>query len=206
MVVSAGVYIYQHQERTDSILDDKGKEAFDLLAHWSQGNVVVLIRHAERCDRSENECLDGEDGITVSGKAMSIRLGNDFRSLLSLKNATIFNSPVKRTSQTAKFIFGRASIAQSWLRDDCREGFLDDIFEYKEDGKNMVLVTHGTCINYLQDSDGEKLIALDADARETYGITIFLVIDSLAKQAHVLGFLYPDAWTKALSQRRLPGG
>ncbi|EGH29378.1 hypothetical protein PSYJA_10538, partial [Pseudomonas syringae pv. japonica str. M301072] len=33
-----------------------------LREHWRQGNVVVMIRHAERCDRSSNPCMGDADG------------------------------------------------------------------------------------------------------------------------------------------------
>ncbi|MBE0575571.1 MAG: histidine phosphatase family protein [Desulfuromonadales bacterium] len=183
-------------KETGSVLENNGKEAFNLTAQWAQGNVVALVRHAERCDRSENQCLDGDSGITVSGKSMSIKLGNDFRSLLDVGNADIYNSPVKRTQQTAQFMFGRSSIDKNWLVDDCRSKLLGDIFDNKENGRNMVLVTHSTCINNLKDPDGKTLINLHEIEKETYGITIFLAVNKHSKQAYVLGYLGPNDWSK----------
>lgn len=29
-----------------------------VYADWAKGEVIVLVRHAERCDRSRNPCLD----------------------------------------------------------------------------------------------------------------------------------------------------
>ncbi|MFH7439529.1 histidine phosphatase family protein, partial [Pseudomonas syringae pv. tagetis] len=39
-----------------------------LREHWRQGVVVVMFRHADRCDRSTNPCLSVTDGITVKGR------------------------------------------------------------------------------------------------------------------------------------------
>ena len=53
-------------------------------AAWSsnglaqQHPVVVLFRHAERCDRSTNQCLSDKTGITVKGTQDARELGNAF--------------------------------------------------------------------------------------------------------------------------------
>ena len=39
-----------------------------LAASWAKGEVVVLVRHAERCDRSTAPCPDTPDGITADGR------------------------------------------------------------------------------------------------------------------------------------------
>jgi phosphohistidine phosphatase SixA len=200
---AAGSWFASETETTDSLLNDKGKGTYDLLAHWSQGHVVALIRHAERCDRSDHQCLEGNSGITVPGMEMSLKLGQDFKSLLNLDETDIFNSPVKRTAQTAKFIFGNSSIEKPWLVDDCNGNLLSDIFEYKENDKNMVLVTHSSCINNLEDPEGKKMIHLRENGQQTYGVTIFLAVDQKASQAHVLGFLFPDDW-QAIRNRTMP--
>jgi phosphohistidine phosphatase SixA len=192
----AVAWVSLEAKETGSVLENNGKEAFNLIAQWAQGNVVALVRHAERCDRSENQCLDGDSGITVSGKSMSIKLGNDFRSLLDVGNADIYNSPVKRTQQTANFMFGRSSIDKNWLVDDCRSKLLGDIFNNKKKGRNMVLVTHSTCINNLKDQDGKTLINLHEIEKATYGITVFLAVNKNSKQAYVLGYLGPNDWSK----------
>lgn len=43
------------------------------LARLAQQHpVVVLFRHAERCDRSTNQCLSDKTGITVKGTRMPV--------------------------------------------------------------------------------------------------------------------------------------
>src|SRR5688500_3618049 len=41
----------------------------DVYARWTKGELVVLVRHAERCDHSTNPCLDVADGITRKGRS-----------------------------------------------------------------------------------------------------------------------------------------
>ena len=139
MIVSAVMFFSSEFKKTDTILKDEEEKVFDLVAQWSQGNIVAMIRHTERCDKSGNECFDGEDGITVPGVKMAVRLGNDFKSLFNLDNTKIFNSPVKRTSQTAKIMFGDSSVDKQWLINACKGDLLKNIFDYKEDGKNIRL-------------------------------------------------------------------
>lgn len=206
IIISAGLFFSSEPKKTDDILSDKGEKIFSLMSHWSQGNIVALIRHAERCDKSDNECLDGEKGITVPGKEAAIKLGNDLKSLLNLDNTTIYNSPLKRTSQTAKFMFGNSSIDKQWLFDSCQGDLLKKIFNYKEDGKNMVLITHSTCINNLIELEGRELKDSGTEDMETYGITVFFTIDEHEKRAYVLGHLYPNDWVKAMRYKGDPEG
>ena len=171
------------------------------MTHWSQGNIVALIRHAERCDKSDNKCLDGKNGITISGMETAVKLGNDFKELLNLDNTKIYNSPTKRTSQTAKFMFGNSSIEKKWLVNDCKGDLLKNILAYKDDSKNMVLITHSTCINNLIELESGELSDSGADDKKTYGITVFFTIDEHEKRVYVLGHLYPDDWVKAIRHK-----
>ena len=186
---------YQPEE-TESLLANNGKGLFDLEAHWAQGNVVSLIRHAERCDRSENECLDGDNGITVPGLDQAVQVGKSYDNLPE-QTTVIFNSPVKRTDQSADFMFGDESSDQKWLREGCRENLLDDIFKHKEDGKNLILITHSTCIDALGEKQGDKLIDLDIHEPETYAGSFFLTVDREERRVHVLGYLFAPEWKQA---------
>ncbi|MGI9277801.1 MAG: hypothetical protein ACR2PT_23510 [Endozoicomonas sp.] len=194
-VVLTVLLTYQPDE-TESLLANDGKGLFDLEAHWTQGNVVSLVRHAERCDRSESECLDGNDGITVPGVDQAVEVGKAY-DYLPQQATVIFNSPVKRTDQSADFMFGDESSDQKWLREGCKENLLDDIFKYKEDGKNLILITHSTCIDALGEEQGDKLIELDIHEPETYAGSFFLTVDKEEKKIHVLGYLLADEWKVA---------
>jgi len=132
---------------------------------------------------------------------MAMRLGEHFKARLPLDDTVIYHSPVKRAAQTARFMFGNRSSDRRWLRGDCEKNLLRDIFKNKEDGKNLVLVTHATCIYPLGEAEGDKLIQLDMYSAKTYGITIFLALDKQGAQAYVLGYLFPEDWDKMPNRR-----
>lgn len=169
-------------------------EAFNLSTHWAQGNVVALIRHAERCDHSDNPCLDGVTGITSIGMDTAIEVGENFEQFLPSADAIIFNSPLKRTSQTAQLMFSGKSTSQNWLHENCKERFLEDILKHKPDRVNMVLVTHSTCINNLRSLDHKKLIPINAGEDKNYALTVFLTISKESEVAFVLGYVNANDW------------
>lgn len=199
-VFSGAVYFLLLPKNTRII---ENKEAvFNLLTHWNQGNVVVLIRHAERCDRSDTPCvlLDKKEGITQNGKKMAIKLGQDMQFLWQKDNVVIYHSPVTRTKQTAEFMFNGRSIEKTWLRKDCKKELLNNIFENKPVDKNMILVTHATCIDKLGVKQGHRFIHDDILNDDTYGIAFFLAVNKKEHQAYMLGYLKPQDW-KYLSKQ-----
>lgn len=69
------------------------------LARLAQQHpVVVLFRHAERCDRSTNQCLSDKTGITVKGTQDARELGNALAltSLISIFIPVIPSGPFSR--------------------------------------------------------------------------------------------------------------
>ncbi len=180
-------------------------EAFNLSTHWAQGNVVALIRHAERCDHSDNPCLDGVTGITSIGMDTAIEVGENFEQFLPSADAIIFNSPLKRTSQTAQLMFSGKSTGQNWLHENCKERFLEDILKHKPDRVNMVLVTHSTCINNLRSLDHKKLIPINAGEDKNYALTVFLTISKESEVAFVLGYANANDWVN-LSRKKSSNG
>ncbi|PTT95131.1 histidine phosphatase family protein, partial [Pseudomonas sp. HMWF005] len=79
-----------------------------LAADWAKGDVIVLVRHVERCDHSKAPCLSGNDGITDRSRSVAVAVGAQFEHL-GLNNAEIYNSPSMRTVQTAGYMFNRAA-------------------------------------------------------------------------------------------------
>lgn len=189
-LIAIGVFTTFHLQSPseNDFLAKNSEQLFNLEAHWSQGNVVALIRHTERCDRTENICLDGKTGITINGMEEAIKIGSAYSTLLS-EHTIIFNSPVKRTKQSANFMFGQLSVTKNWLRENCKESLLDNIFTYKEKKKNLILVTHSTCIAALAEKEGSKLFNMDLHGEETYGGSFFISIDSTRKKVYTLGYL-----------------
>ena len=189
-----GTSLSSHSDSLPHILESNSIEGFNLSTHWAQGNVVALVRHAERCDHSDHQCLDGDIGITVRGKNISTKIGRNFKEFLTKDHTVFYNSPLKRTSQTAQFMFGGASISKEWLHENCKERFLENILKNKSDGVNMVLVTHSTCINNLHTLDNKKLFTIDAGTDKSYALTVFLAISKKDKKAYSLGYVYANDW------------
>ena len=186
-------YLVSQVKQVESPLVKGSKGLFDLEAHWAQGNVVSLIRHTERCDRSDGPCFDGKDGITVFGKEQAIKIGNAYAKLPK-QDIIIYNSPLKRTKQSADLMFPGKSSDKKWLRDGCKENLLDDIFKYKEETKNLIFVTHDTCIDPLGEQQEDKLIKMDLNPEDTYGASFFLAINKEKSKAFFLGYLLADDW------------
>ncbi|MFP6806570.1 MAG: hypothetical protein VB957_05240 [Pseudomonadales bacterium] len=165
-----------------------------LETQWTKGNVVALVRHTERCDRSDNLCFDGIDGITSVGVKTAMQLGSNYAQLPK-HSTTQYYSPIKRTRQTAQYMFTDSGISKLWLQEGCKDNMLDDIYEHKQDDTNLILITHSSCIDGLRDNQGSRFIDLDLLREETYGISVFLTIGKDERQAKLLGYLHADEWS-----------
>ncbi|WP_397448289.1 histidine phosphatase family protein [Pseudomonas sp. NA-150] len=165
-----------------------------VYSQWQAGNVVVLVRHAERCDRSSNPCLGPADGITRVGNDSGIEAGVGFKNL-GLSNTDILASPLHRTAQTATAIFGKAVPEQDWLV-SCESGnMLTDIVAHKVDHRNLVLVTHSGCIGGLEKQLGYP----HADTAE-YTSSLFISLGT-DKQPKILGLINVQDWPATLNKQ-----
>jgi phosphohistidine phosphatase SixA len=142
-----------------------------LYERWVRGDVVVMVRHAERCDRSGNPCLDGTDGITVSGSHSAHAVGVGLQQM-GLENAQAIASPLTRTRQTADFILGRVVPTQSWVS-DCNSGFRDSVLAHKKSAQNLVLITHSGCIDQFERKMGVRA----GDRSSDYAQALFVNVD-----------------------------
>lgn len=161
-----------------------------LQARWARGEVVVLVRHAERCDRSKAECLGAADGITVDGSLAATAAGAGIQRL-GLQQAQIFASPLTRTRQTAEFMFGKVADTQDWLA-QCDKGFAGDVIAHKVAGKNLVLVTHSGCVDQFE----RHLHVPGGERSSAYAQAFFATVDSAGK-ARILGSMNASAWQRA---------
>jgi phosphohistidine phosphatase SixA len=188
-VVVLAVVVFDPPELPD-LSEGRPDTIANVLDSWQLGNAIVLVRHLERCDRSDAPCLDGEDGITARSVGVGMALGEDFLQL-GLGRAVVYNSPLARTDQTADVLFGGYSSDRDWLY-HCRknETLLNDIMHFKQPGTNLVLVTHSTCIARFEQSLG-----FSSDTPD-YGTAIFLDMDVGVKRPQVLGFLNAQDWEK----------
>jgi len=166
-----------------------------VVERWNRGEIIMLIRHAERCDRSSAPCLEGNTGITKRGWQMARELGRAMAAHLDLKPSVRYHSPVKRTRQTARALFGDTSLAADWLRKNCKKQMTQALQAHKRPGINLVGVTHATCMARLQDSRGNALRPKATLGDDSYGITWFLTTDE-SGSLRALGYLLPRQWEK----------
>jgi len=194
ILIFSGLWFFMSSPVDVRIIDNNQTQA-KLLANWSQGNVVALIRHTERCDRSDEPCLEAgkKVGITVRGEKKAQEVAQGIENLLPINNTDIYNSPVKRTKQTAYIIFNGKSIEQDWLRKDCKNNFLNKIIDHKHNDKNMILVTHATCMADMK-LEGKDFIKNNIKNNQSYGISYFFIINKKERQAYMLGYINPEDW------------
>lgn len=158
-----------------------------LQARWAQGQVIVLIRHGERCDRSAHPCLAGADGITVEGSHNALAVGSGLRRL-GLDNARIIASPLTRTRQTGDFISGTAVSTEGWVQ-QCTDDFKDAVLAHKRAHENLVLITHSGCIDHFA-----RQFDVRAGARGSDYTQAFFVEDDGVNPPHILGALGAQQW------------
>ncbi|WP_455926461.1 lipopolysaccharide core heptose(II)-phosphate phosphatase PmrG [Pseudomonas putida] len=163
-----------------------------LLQHWQAGDLVVLVRHAERCDRSGNPCLGPADGITRLGSETATQLGLALKTL-GMEHTDVLTSPTTRTAQTAQFMFDRNVPAPTWLA-DCDTALLQDVLAHKVPQRNLVTVTHSGCIGHV-----EKQLGYPHAAGAEYTSALFLTMDEHGK-ASIIGVMNVNGWAHALKQ------
>lgn len=169
-----------------SLVDAQPQVRSQLLQHWEAGEIAVLVRHAERCDRSSNPCLGPADGITRVGSDSAAVVGQGL-SGLGMTQADVLSSPVTRTMQTAHYMFGKDAQTQEWLA-TCGATLRNDVVAHKRAHHNLVLVTHSGCISDFESQTGFK----HAPTSE-YGSALFVHI-SPNGQLQVLGIIKAEDW------------
>ena len=168
-----------------------------LTDSWAKGDVIALVRHAERCDRSTTQCLGPADGVTVRGAAAVQALGSDYQQL-GLNHADIYSSLLTRARQTADAMFARPVEAQDWLF-NCRGTMLRDVLKHKVAGHNLVLVTHSECMDQL-------LMGMHLSTNTTfgYGASLFIKADSTNGEPQMLGYIEPKNWASIVPVVSMP--
>jgi len=168
-----------------------------LLQSWKKGELVVLVRHAERCDQASNPCLADASGITIEGSDTAQQVGEAFKAL-GMAHTDVFSSPLVRTVQTSSFMFGKSVATQDWLK-SCKATLQHDMLAHKAAHRNLLLVTHSTCINELQDDLNRGGAHYDS----AYTSALFVAVDSQTGKPKVLGYMNADGWAKLQAERVL---
>ncbi|WPP01168.1 histidine phosphatase family protein [Pseudomonas sp. HR96] len=165
--------------------------AMQLQRHWQAGDVVVLVRHGERCDRSANTCMGPPDGITLVGRDAAANLGSAFMSM-GMDKAEVLTSPLTRTAQTAQAMFNQAGREQNWLV-DCNVDMAADIKAHKVSGRNLVLVTHSGCIDKFETAMGFP------HAKDSEYTSSLFVTQGADGKLQVLGVVNVQDWPKVIA-------
>ena len=156
-----------------------------LLAGWAKGDMIVLVRHVERCDHSTAACLIGNDGITDRSRSVAVGVGAQFERL-GLNKTDIYNSPIIRAAQTSSYMFNKVGVGEDWLI-NCRGSMLRDALAHKVAGRNLILVTHSECMAEL-----EKELKLPT-ATLGYGASLFISAEK-PQEPRMLGSIEASDW------------
>ncbi|ECT1455523.1 histidine phosphatase family protein [Salmonella enterica subsp. enterica serovar Mbandaka] len=145
LVIIAGL-TSQHAWSGNGLPQINGKA---LAALAKQHPVVVLFRHAERCDRSDNTCLSDSTGITVNGAQDARALGKAFSA--DIQNYNLYSSNTVRTIQSATWFSAGRSLTVDKKMMDCGSGIYASINTLlkKSQNKNIVIFTHNHCLTYI---------------------------------------------------------
>jgi phosphohistidine phosphatase SixA len=163
-----------------------------VLSEWAAGNMVVFVRHAERCDRSHNLCLGDPTGITADGARVAATAGQALEAM-GLHTTDVVSSPLVRTVQTSEAMFARAAQTVTWLQ-DCRRPAVKDVMALKKPGRNLVVVTHSGCIDRYESQ-------LDVGSTPASGYVSALFVSQRDNApAKALGYLDAPAWQAVLNQ------
>lgn len=176
----------------DLALDNQMQQS-GLYEHWRAGQVIVLVRHSERCDRSANPCLGPADGITQLGNHSATDVGNALQNI-GMTNTDVLSSPTTRTTQTARAMFGKTALTADWLL-SCGPSLGQDALAHKAAHRNLVLVTHSGCIDDL-----EKQLGYRHPNKSEYTSSVFVSVGADG-QLSLLGTLNAEDWQSVLRTR-----
>lgn len=162
-----------------------------LREQWLNGDVVVLIRHAERCDRSTAACMGPADGITSDGQRMAAAVGAGLNRL-GMDNARLLVSPLTRTQQTAAAFAGLNTATGAWLH-ECDSDFESQALRAKTPKENLVLVTHSGCIDHFERALG----VFPGERSSDYAQAFFIQADGRHKP-RIIGSIGAADWARLL--------
>lgn len=163
-----------------------------VLPSWRDGDLIVLVRHEERCDRSANPCFAGPEGLTTVGTQRAQELGKAFLKL-GMDGSDALASPALRTAQTLQFMFGKAELT-SGQQAICGKAMGEELLSHKQPGRNLVFVTHSGCI-----ADFEATLGFPRAAFPEYGSALFVGVKANGK-FETLGLMNSQAWTAVLKK------
>jgi phosphohistidine phosphatase SixA len=196
------------QYKESTACNDIEKQFGQVEASWNKGELLILMRHTEKCSAVENACPPGDEGITETGRAQAKLIGDGLRGLGTINaepnaeqnaglnaelNAEVFYSPALRTTQTAKTAFNGDMQPLASLVEGCKSNWLEKIKSFKNPGSNLILVTHSSCLNALSDEDQDRILDFNAGSDRFYGLSVFLRQNEMGR-IEKLGCMLPSQW------------
>jgi phosphohistidine phosphatase SixA len=163
-----------------------------VLPLWRDGDLIVLVRHEERCDRSSNPCLGPVEGLTINGSQHAEKLGKAFKTL-GMDGSDVLASPAIRTAQTLRFMFGKNELT-SGQQAVCGTAMGEELLSHKAPGRNLVFVTHSGCI-----ADFETALGFPHAKFSEYGSALFVQVLANGK-FKALGIMKNQDWPATLKQ------
>lgn len=188
-----GATLFPYEAFTSNAVEDLGSTNklanSELSKDWKNGNVILLIRHEERCERSTNACLGPDNGITAPGSERAKEVGIRLRAYFELDNTDVFTSPTTRTVQTSDVMLGKAT-RLSDREAICGSDIIDKLLKHKSANRNLIVMTHNTCMNDLIRTNGHK-----QSWPPEYGSLLFAKTAS-DNTIQIVGKLNPDDFPK----------
>lgn len=123
-------------------------------------HIVILYRHAERCDRSDSQCLGNLAGITVRGGRKAAQLGEQMRQLFS-SDYSLMSSNTLRTQQSASSFAGVMPVIVNKELDsnECTlqtfPAFINAVI-HNPAHKMQIVFTHSECLEFFAAHFGHK--------------------------------------------------
>jgi len=189
------ISLYGEANECDGIEDS----FLDVESAWQAGELFVLLRHTEKCEAVENGCPPGDRGLTGEGVYQAKLIGEGLNRL-GQGNADVYYSPAARTAMTAKIAMTGTMhptpLPAAWLVDGCKVELLDKIKARKKSGRNLVLVTHSSCLNALRDESHHQMLDFNAGHEAFFGVGVLFRLQN-SGSVEGLGCILPSGWKEA---------
>ena len=161
-----------------------------LVSQWQKNNVIMVLRHATKCEKDVPPCIDGNEVLTQRGRLEAALIGEGVQSSL-MGEYLVSHSYLNRTRDTALIAFG-TSTPKAELSKSCKLSF-ENYVQSLETNTNHILVTHSSCMNSLKRLDGERLIGFNTGKDPHFGIAAFLEKKPEGKP-ELIGCMWPTNW------------
>jgi phosphohistidine phosphatase SixA len=188
--IMAAAFAWQYRIADDCLAIDAHANLMQRLqTRWAEQRIVVLLRHATKCDIDLPDCVDGNEVLTDHGREEAVTIGSGLRTLLS-DDYEVRHSPLYRTRDTALLAFGESTDDMA-LAKPCKTTFQDYVKALPM-ATNQILVTHSSCINSLTTTDGGRVLGINTGKDPHFGIAAFF--DRTDTGDELIGCMWPENW------------